>query len=169
MSNLQALFRSHVTRENLDPAALLASINRFFHQSTAPESFATAFYADFNEASGLLDYIGCGHPPALLRRRSGAFEFLAPQATVLGAFPLWNAASSTLTLAPGDRLLVVSDGAIEAQREIEEFGETRLRDLFDSTASLTPQHALETMEQAILDFSGGQLYDDCTLFLLSVR
>lgn len=169
MSNLQALFRSHAAQEGLGAAEMLGRINALFHQSTAPEAFATAFYGEFWEAEGRLDYVSCGHPAAFLRRREGRVESLEAQAMVLGAFANWEATVGSVRLGSGDRLLVLSDGAVEAQKDVDEFGEERVLGLLEATASLSPTAALGTLEEAILEFSGGHLYDDCTMLLLVLR
>ncbi len=170
MANLQALFRSHTHRGELNLVETLREINAQFYESTAPESFATAFYADFDENTGELIYINCGHPAALLRRAGGTMEDLPATAHLLGAFPFWQAEAGRVQLQRGDRLLVFSDGAMEAQSaDEEEFGEARLRALLDATSSLSPAEALASFEDAISRHSGISLYDDCTLFLASLR
>lgn len=169
MSNLQALFRSHALHAGLGAAEMLSQINRLFFQATAPEAFATAFYGEYWEEEGRLDYVSCGHPAALLRRSDGSLEALEAQAMVLGAFAKWDATVGSVRLRPGDRLLVLSDGVAEAQKQVEEFGEGRVQALLESTASLSAQDALGALEEAVLNFSGGHLYDDCTMFLLVVR
>jgi phosphoserine phosphatase RsbU/P len=170
MANLQALFRSHNLADEDGPCSVLRKVNRQFHESTSPESFATAFYADLDESTRRLTFINCGHPPALLRKRSGEVRQLEAGAMLLGAFAAWDAAPETVGLEPGDRLLVYSDGAVEAQSAAgEEFGEERLLRLFESTAEDAPKAALEKLEQAIQQHSGVSLFDDCTLFLAAVR
>jgi phosphoserine phosphatase RsbU/P len=168
MANLQGLFRSHVQREDgIGAAELLGLVNQQFYESTAPESFATAFYGDFDEASGELRYVNAGHPPVLLRRASGKVETLEATAMVIGAFAGWQAETQSVRLEAGDRLLVYSDGAVEAQSAAaEEFGEERLLDLFLSSAGERPAEALAGIEAAIQRHSGLHLFDDCTLFLL---
>ncbi len=170
MANLQALFRSHAYRDKAAPEPVLRAVNAQFHESTSPESFATAFYADLDEASQELSYINCGHPPALLRKRSGEVKMLESSALVLGAFPFWTAETGRVKLEEGDRLLVYSDGAVEAQSSRgEEFGEDRLLELFQKTSHLNPQEALPEIEAAIQKHSGVSLFDDCTLFMASLR
>jgi sigma-B regulation protein RsbU (phosphoserine phosphatase) len=169
MSNLQALFRSH-TYLDQGPAAVLRAVNRQFHESTSPESFATAFYADLDESSSEMTFINCGHPPALLRRSSGDIQTLDAGSMVLGAFPFWEPSVGRVRLEPGDRLLVYSDGAVEAQSASgEEFGEDRLLRVFQSTAAAAPNDSLAAVENAIQSHSGVSLFDDCTLFLAAVR
>lgn len=169
MANLQALFRSHAYRDEASVEPVLRAVNAQFHESTSPESFATAFYADLDEASRELRYINCGHPPALLRKASGEMRMLEAGAMVLGAFPFWQAETARVTLEAGDRLLVYSDGAVEAQSAAgEEFGEERLVQLFDTTSHLSPKEALPELEAAIQRHSGVSLFDDCTLFMASL-
>ena len=170
MANLQALFRSYTYRDEAGPEPVLRAVNAQFHESTSPESFATAFYADLDEASRELQYINCGHPPALLRKASGEIQLLESSAIVLGAFPCWQAETTTVQMDAGDRILVYSDGAVEAQSPTgEEFGDERLLKLFQDTVHLAPQEALPEMEAAIQKHSGVSLFDDCTLFMASLR
>lgn len=170
MSNLQALFRSHVRQSPSRPTDVLAAVNAQFHESTSPESFATAFYADLDQATGQLHYVNCGHPPGFLLRANGELEELKAGALVLGAFPFWQAEPASVEMRRGDRLLVYSDGAVEAQSSLgEEFGEERLAQLFSSTGSLPPAEALNELEIAIQNHSGVTLFDDCTLLLACVR
>ena len=167
---MQALFRSHAYRDEAAPEPVLRAVNAQFHESTSPESFATAFYADLDEASQELSYINCGHPPALLRKRNGEIQMLEASALVLGAFPFWSAETGRVKMDEGDRLLVYSDGAVEAQSSSgEEFGEDRLLELFQNTAHLAPQEALPEIEAEIQKHSGVSLFDDCTLFMASLR
>ncbi len=170
MANLQALFRSYAYRDGSGPELMLRAINTQFHESTLPESFATAFYADFDEASHELHYVNCGHPPAMLRKKNGEIQTLEPGAMVLGAFPNWQADAGRVQLHSGDRLLVFSDGAVEAQNASgEEFGEEKLLKLFEETAHLPPGDALPQIEEAIQKHSGVALFDDCTLFMARLR
>ncbi len=168
MANLQALFRSHAGALGGEPAALLGQVNRYFHESTPPEAFATAFYGIYDERTRRLTYLSCGHPAGLVRRGNGKMEELLPQATVLGAFAAWRGEAAEVQLEEGDRLLVVSDGVVEAQRGEEEFGEERLRATLERTAGAEPAEALEAMEREIVRFSGPVLFDDCTLFLVAI-
>jgi sigma-B regulation protein RsbU (phosphoserine phosphatase) len=170
MANLQALFRSYTYRDDSAPEPLLRAVNAQFHESTSPESFATAFYADLDESTRELRYINCGHPPAMLRKGNGEMQLLESSGLVLGAFPFWQAETGTVKLESGDRLLVYSDGAVEAQSTNgEEFGEQRLAEILENTAHLSPQEALPQMELAIQQHSGVSLFDDCTLFMASLR
>ncbi len=170
MANLQGLFRSHAYLDDAGPEPMLRAVNGQFHESTAPESFATAFYADLDEQSRQLHFINCGHPPAWLRRANGKIQTLDPGAMVLGAFADWRAEAGQVQLDSGDRLLVYSDGAVEAQNASgDEFGEEKLLQLFEETSHLPPAEALPEIEAAIQTHSGVSLFDDCTLFMARLR
>ncbi len=170
MANLQALFRSYAYRDERGPEPVLRAVNAQFHESTTPESFATAFYADLDEESRQLHFVNCGHPAAWLLKKNGELRYLESGAMVLGAFANWQAQAHTVQLDSGDRLLVYSDGAVEAQSAWgEEFGEARLLQLFEDTSHLAPGEALPTIEAAIQQHSGISLFDDCTLFMASLR
>lgn len=170
MANLQGLFRSHARLFDLPAASLLATINTLFHQSTPADAYATAFYAEFDAASSTLTYASCGHPPAFLHRASGEVLSLHSGGWMLGAFPHWPGQTSTLTLHPGDRLFLFSDGALEAANPAgEDFGPARLQQWLTSAAHLPPAMALDNLEQQLTHHSGPHLADDCTLLLATVR
>ncbi|GAB4361269.1 MAG: hypothetical protein OHK0021_05380 [Bryobacter sp.] len=168
MANLQGLFRSHAPRLGQEPALLLSAVNRLFHESTPPEAFASAFYAVYEEARRELTYLNCGHPAAFVHCPAHPPAELAAQAMVLGVFPAWHGEASRVVLPAGARLLAVSDGAIEAQRGEEEFGEARLWQCLERTATLDVPDAMEAIESAIRKHSGADLFDDCTLLLMGV-
>lgn len=170
MANLQGLFRSHARQAALPAAQLLATVNQLFHQSTAAAAYATAFYAEFDAATFTLTYASCGHPPAFLRRASGEVLSLASGGWMLGAFPHWPGAATTLPLHPGDRLFLFSDGALEATNAAgDEFGPARLQHWLTTTAHQPPALALDALEHQLTAHSGPHLADDCTLLLATVR
>jgi CheY-like chemotaxis protein len=78
MASLQGILRSGTAHGAHDPLALLAETNRIFYDSTAPEHYATLFFATFEDESGLLRYVNCGHNPPLVLRADGRAERLSP-------------------------------------------------------------------------------------------
>src|SRR6202007_433139 len=90
MANLQANLRSRYALALDDPHQLLQSVNRLFVENTPEDSYATLFYADYDDANHCLRYANCGHNPPLLLRANGEIERLGATATVLGLFTDWN-------------------------------------------------------------------------------
>jgi sigma-B regulation protein RsbU (phosphoserine phosphatase) len=73
MSTVQASLRSQAPSVNGNLTKLVSSMNRLLHGSTDVSSYATFFYAQFDEKSGLLTYVNAGHnPPMLVRAHAEA-------------------------------------------------------------------------------------------------
>ncbi|HEX8087817.1 MAG TPA: SpoIIE family protein phosphatase [Blastocatellia bacterium] len=85
MSTVQASLRSQAPSVNGNLVDLVSSMNKLLHISTDSASYATFFYAQFDEKSGLLTYVNAGHnPPLLVRVIGGAKAHGARQVSVTG-------------------------------------------------------------------------------------
>jgi serine phosphatase RsbU (regulator of sigma subunit) len=170
MANLQANLRSQYAMAVDDLPRLLASVNRLFYQATDVASYATLFFADYDDASRRLRYVNCGHlPPLLLRAggtRTSAAEWLGATSTVLGLFEEWQCTIAEVTLAPGDMLALYTDGITEAAAgDGEEFGEARLLEALRHRRHLPVGEILQEVVGAVRQFSGGAQQDDITMVL----
>ena len=176
MANLQANLRSQYAMAVDDLPRLLASVNRLFFQSTDDASYATLFFADYDEESRLLRYANCGHLPALLLRSSGKsqadndpaanIEWLHSTCPVLGMFENWHSEIAEVRLAPGDTFVLYTDGITEAENvDREEFGEHRLLDILRSQAHLPVAQLLAKIVDVARQFGGGEQQDDITLVI----
>jgi sigma-B regulation protein RsbU (phosphoserine phosphatase) len=169
-ANLQASFRSQLELGMKQPGALLASVNKLFYESTPAEYFATMFFAEYREETRELRYINCGHPAALLLRAGGAIERLEATALPIGVFPTWSCEEKSVSLAPGDVLIVFSDGVLEAGIERgEEFGESRLIAALEAARGPELEPLLDSIIEEVLRFSPGAQSDDVTLIALRNR
>jgi sigma-B regulation protein RsbU (phosphoserine phosphatase) len=127
MAHLQAAFRSRVPQTWDGIAPIVQEVNRVFYESTPVEHYATLFFARYDDRARRLTYVNAGHLAPVIVRASGEAGRLEPTATVVGAFPLWNSGEETVALAPGDTVVVFSDGIVEAGLESgAEFGEQAL-------------------------------------------
>ena len=113
-------------------ADLVTGINRYAcDHSQDGRRFTTALFAEYEPSSRKLTYINAGHNAAILRRADGRFEFLSSTGLPLGIPAPSGTVSSytetTLPLAPGDTLVIFTDGLVEAinARGLE-YGEERL-------------------------------------------
>jgi phosphoserine phosphatase RsbU/P len=166
-ANLQASFRSQLELGMKHPRALLASVNKLFHESTPAEYFATMFFAEYRDQTRELRYINCGHPAALLIRASGAVERLEATALPIGIFAAWKCDEKTVILAPGDVLVAFSDGVLEAGVERgDEFGEARLIAALDLVRAGELEPLLDAIVGEVLRFSPDAQSDDVTLVAL---
>jgi len=170
MANLQANLRSQYALALDDLPRLLQSVNRLFCENTPDDRFATLFFADYSDSGRRLRYVNCGHNFPLLLRADGSIERLASTATVLGMFPDWHCDVVETALAPGDLLVMYTDGVSEAPNAAgEEFGEKRLLQAIRSSNSTPAASLLAGVSSAVLQFSSGIQADDLTLVIARSR
>ncbi|HUI43952.1 MAG TPA: PP2C family protein-serine/threonine phosphatase, partial [Terriglobia bacterium] len=164
MANLQANLRSQYAVALEDVSRLLRSVNQLFFENTADSSYATLFFADYDDAARRLRYVNCGHLPPLLLRGDGKVERLDATTTVLGLFEDWECAAAEVRLGAGDTLVLYTDGVTEAERaEGEEFGECRLIETLRRQIHLPAPDLIGAVVAAVREFSKGEQADDITL------
>jgi serine phosphatase RsbU (regulator of sigma subunit) len=166
MANLQANLRSRYMVALEDPHQLLQSVNQLFVENTPEDSYATLFYADYDDANHCLRYANCGHNPPLLLRANGEIERLEATATVLGLFPQWKCDVRKVSLGPGDVLVIYTDGITEApDQDGEEFGEARLMEIVSAHKKMEVKGMLSAILAEVQQFSGTSQADDLTLVI----
>jgi sigma-B regulation protein RsbU (phosphoserine phosphatase) len=168
MANLQAAFRAYATPE-ASPATVCSKLNAFVCGNVATGKFITFFYAIVDAQRRTLIYENAGHCPALLLHVSGAPELLAGQGGVLGISPEWTYADESKQLAPGDRLLLFTDGVTEAaDARAVEFGSARIVQAAGrggTNAADTKARVMEEVEK----FCHADFHDDVTLLVAAIR
>jgi phosphoserine phosphatase RsbU/P len=168
MCNLQAAVRG-LSSPSLAPNLLCNSLNSLVCRNTDTDRFITFFYVQLDGAARLLRYANAGHNAPFVVRPNGSHERLREGGGVLGVFPGQSYSMGTAQLAPGDRLVLFTDGVTEAcNPDGEEFGETRLLSLLQEHRALPAGTIREKIVGAISEFSGGHQTDDATLLVLAV-
>ncbi len=121
------LFRSSV-RRGISPGALLTKLNRDLCVDNASSLFVTVFCARLEVGTGSLVFANAGHNPPYHVTASGARSPLPGRGgTVLGVLEQASFDEGVVTLAPGDTLLLFTDGITEATNaEDELYGDDRL-------------------------------------------
>ncbi len=166
MANLQANLRSQYALALDGLPQLLKSVNRLLCENTPDNSYATLFFADYQDKTRRLRYVNCGHHAGLLVRRDQSLERFESTSTVLGAFAQWECTVAEVRLAPGDTLLLYTDGITEAQSDDgREFGEERLLKALRAHRDLSVPQLLETILKGVREFSGREQEDDMTLVI----
>ena len=170
MASLQASLRSHSALSAGGLAQQLRSVNGLFVDCTEPHHFTTLFLGEYDEATRRLRYANCGHLPPLLHRAGSAITKLDPTASVLGMFPEWDCDVAEVTLAPGDTMLLYTDGVTEATSRMgEQFGESRLEVALSTLAHLPLPLLLDAILDEIRSFTDGRFQDDVTLLAARAR
>jgi serine phosphatase RsbU (regulator of sigma subunit) len=103
--------------EGLGPAALAQRLNVQVARHAPGSRFVTMFLAVFDPMTGALHYVNAGQNPPILRRVSGALERLTSGGVALGMFELSAYTAGDTWLAPGDVLVLYSDGITEAENK----------------------------------------------------
>jgi serine phosphatase RsbU (regulator of sigma subunit) len=164
MANLQAALRSQCATASEQPERFLHSVNQLLYENTAEGDYATLFFAEYDDDTHKLRYSNCGHPPALLVRGDNSLERLGATCTVVGLFEEWECTMGERELAPGDSVLLYTDGVTEARNgEGEEFGEERLLEAARQPCPL-PELLAAVADQA-RRFSPHEQADDITLIV----
>jgi sigma-B regulation protein RsbU (phosphoserine phosphatase) len=154
--------------ENTPPDKLCVGLNDLVYRRTSPEKFITFIGALYDPETGSLLYTNAGHNPGILVRASGETELLTSHGIPLGLFPGRTYSSGSLTMRPGDLLVLYTDGWTEAANaDDEEFGVDRLMAAARSALG-QPVHEVELrLDAAVSEFVGAQPFaDDRTLVLL---
>jgi serine phosphatase RsbU (regulator of sigma subunit)/catechol 2,3-dioxygenase-like lactoylglutathione lyase family enzyme len=166
MANLQANVRSQFAAAAGEPHVLLRAVNQVFCENSPESAFATLFFADYDDASGRLRYVNCGHLSALVLRRDRSVERLAATSTVLGLFREWDCEGGECRMDPGDLLALYTDGVTESFGEDDEmFGEERLLETLDRNRERPPSAVLASVVDAVRAYSPHEQHDDITLIV----
>jgi len=169
MSNLQAAVKAFASACTA-PMDLCGQVNRLISNNIARGKFITFFYALVDDEARRLVYTNAGHSPPILLRHDGAVLRLDEGGALLGVFPDWKYRQEEVELASGDRLLLFTDGVIEAEdSEEQQFGEERLIELLKENRHLKAADLQRDVLEAVAEFSHGNFHDDVTLIAMTVR
>lgn len=114
--------------ENLKVITAMERLNRVMNRSRLSSRFVSVFYGEA-ESNGNFVYCNAGHPPAL-HLHEGTITELTLGGSVLGPNPTARYERGFLTLAPGDSIVMYTDGVTEAaDRSEREYGLPRLKGL----------------------------------------
>ncbi|HET9838375.1 MAG TPA: SpoIIE family protein phosphatase [Candidatus Angelobacter sp.] len=164
MANLQANLRSQCAVARDEPRRLLRSVNQLFYENTTDNTYATLFFAQYDDRTQRMRYINCGHLPALVLRRDRSVVRLESTCTVLGLFNEWDCQVREIGLSAGDMLAIYTDGVTEALNSAEEeFGEERLVNVLDRHRDRPAGDVLAAVVEAVRGHSTGEQSDDITL------
>jgi phosphoserine phosphatase RsbU/P len=162
----------HLARAATSPADLLLQLNSALVADNPTSLFVTLAHGVIDPRDGSVVIAVGGHPMPLIRRTSGRVEPLTLASGILLGSPLLKpvVADSSFTLAPGETLILYTDGFTEAFAPDNKtmFGLERLcKILGGPRAAMSLERCAEEASAAVLAFSGRtELQDDQSLFLL---
>jgi len=166
MSSLQAALQPLIA-QNLPPQELCQRLNRILCDVMPVGKFISFFYGVLDNEENRLTYCNAGHNPPLLIRADGASAELGAEGAVLGQFPEWLFQQTELQIQRGDRLLLFTDGLVEACNTSDElFSEQNLVRIAQETPAFSSQELMGSLMRAAWEHCQGHFQDDASLIVL---
>ncbi len=154
----------------MDPATAIGAVNKALCANNDAGMFVTVWAATLNWETGLLTYVNAGHNYPLLRRgMAGRWKWLKKKCgPFLGAFDAARHRQETLTLEPGDTILLYTDGVNEAfNTNDDEYGNERFMDYLVTHSNLHPRGLVRGVRGSVAQWAtGAEQSDDVTILAL---
>lgn len=162
MTMLKVAFHD-ASRPGLETGRIVSTVNEEMVRFIGDiESYATAFYAVLETATGKLHFTNAGHHPAVLfNPATGTSRALDTKGSLIGSFKGAEYESSSVMLTSGDRLLLYTDGLIEARNTHADFFEyDRLIDYVSGYGGRDPEHFVAGLFDTVDRFCNGAAQND---------
>ncbi|MCY4540846.1 MAG: SpoIIE family protein phosphatase [Rhodobacteraceae bacterium] len=154
-----------------NPGNALTEVNKIINADNPTGMFVTVLYAIYDQATNAVTFGNGGHNPPLLVHEDGTSSYLEmPDGIALGVFDGFDYDVKQCTLAPGDNLVLYTDGVTEAMNsEGELFGEERLQDIVCDAVLHGVRDLTVPIVDAVHEYSRGEPQtDDITCMSLSI-
>ena len=151
------------------PGKVLSEVNQLLQEENDAAMFVTVFYAAFDPKSGELTYANGGHNTPLVVHADGSSTVIPPTGGIaLGVVPDFTYEESSMTLQPGDRVVLYTDGVTEAENDHgDQFGLERLCEVFTNGTPTDARATNEAVFDAVEAFAGeAPQFDDVTCLTL---
>jgi sigma-B regulation protein RsbU (phosphoserine phosphatase) len=168
-SMVKVAFSAQVDYAN-DPAKVLASMNQILCRHLE-HAYVTAVYAVVDTSRQTVTIANAGHPPALLRARNETSIVEHTHGMILGFFPEAEYTNTELVgFGPGDRLLLYSDGILEARDRAGQFFDgDRVARWLSEVGDTSAEHFAEAALRELKQWTGGAFDDDVTFVIAERR
>lgn len=170
MAGLQVAFRIF-SKSDPDPATLVTQLNASLKENLPQSKFVTLFLGRLDTKTGLVEYVNAGHTPPLLLTNSGTRE-LTDSDLLLGVVSRAQFTNRQLQLAPGDSLVLFTDGVTEARDEAgNDLGSSIIAAALAKLHGSEAEEIASAVNGAVLEYVGSpdNLDDDVTLVVVSRR
>ncbi|MGK5627689.1 SpoIIE family protein phosphatase [Streptomyces sp. URMC 123] len=160
-----------LAREGFGGPAVLERLNAAILDEGARSRFLTLLYGELwpqEDGSALLKVVCAGHPLPLRLRQDGTVEAAAEPQPLLGVMEDLDLYEQTVTLAPGDVLLCVTDGVTERREGSRMLGDDGLADVLANCTGLTAGAVAARVLRAVERFAADPPSDDMAILTMRV-
>lgn len=154
------------------PEVVLEKVNNQLCENNEADMFVTVWLGIYELSTGRLTYANAGHECPAVMRANGKYELIQESHDfVVAGFEGMTYTIHEITLCPGDKLFLYTDGVPEATNVSEElFGEERMLDALNTCLDKTPEQTLHQVKEIIDDFVGeADPFDDLTMLSFEVK
>ena len=150
-------------------------LNELLRTRTSTERFASLFWCFYEPDTKMLRYINAGHLPPMIAKRNGngalQIERLEDGGPVLGVIPAADYHEGEIALAPGDLIVMYSDGVVEATDHTDDqFGEDRLMAIIQENSQKPAAEIRDEILRRVREFLKEEPpQDDLTLVVARIR
>jgi serine phosphatase RsbU (regulator of sigma subunit) len=152
--------------DDSDPSKVLEAVNGYLHRELASDSFVTAVFGTIHTSSGHVRLASAGHPEPVVCCHP---EVVLPdelRGPPLGVVPHLGAQTWEFDLAPGESLVLVTDGLLEAGGTQSQFGSERLSELLHGLPCSSAHEIVDAVLKALDEHAGSEFDDDIAIVAL---
>jgi serine phosphatase RsbU (regulator of sigma subunit) len=168
MAMVKFAFRS-LARQHPEPGDFLAAVNEVVLEEVEVGKFVTMVYLKVDPERTELACASAGHPRPRLLRADGSVESLPAGGLALGIIGDQSYEEIRIPYAPGEAVVLYTDGVIEARRGRELYGTPRLDDFLRRNSGLGARALADAVLADCRAFAGGPLLDDCAVVVVRAR
>lgn len=156
-------------QSGIKPEEVFTTVNRLLCDGNDAGLFVTAWLGVLELTTGKLTFVNAGHNPPMIKQNGGEFTYLKSRAGfVLAGMDTIKYRQNEITIAPGDRLLLYTDGVTEATNSQNQlYGEERLSAFMNAHSDEKAEDILRDLKSDIYAFQGeAPQFDDITMLML---
>lgn len=172
VASTQTLLRT-LADTRADVSQILTEANTYLANETEDDRFVTVILGGIDTASGIFTYASAGHPTGYVLRASGEIKAeLRSTSLPLAVFPDTTVPQADpIQLEPGDTVVLLTDGVIEARSASEKsFGSRQALDVIRAHQDRTSREIIDRLYRAVCEFTGSnRLWDDVTAMIVKVE
>jgi phosphoserine phosphatase RsbU/P len=156
---MQGMFAAQAASTD-SPSQTITRVNLALYRRGIESRFVTLMYGTLRP-DGRLTYCNAGHNPPLVISKDGNVRRLDQGGPIVGLFEMAKFDEETITLTPGDWLIVFSDGVSEAMSATgDEYGDDRIVKCVNANFALQPRQLLEALFADVRLFAKGAAQSD---------